>query len=205
MSRKRFKRKFHNLTYKFMKIRIYGDPILREVGKKITHFDQDLKKLAEGMFAVMYDSNGIGLAAQQVGYALQLFVVDLQLRKVSQDYTVCYDGKDHLYALLEPLVVINPKLKSTSEEVSTYEEGCLSFPGIQKAIIRPKNIHLSFQDLQGHPHTLTCNALLATCLQHENDHVQGRLFIDHLSSDEQKRIKPELRKLKRQTKAIIPE
>ena len=145
------------------------------------------------------------MAAQQVGYALQLFVVDLQLPKLTQDCSVCYDGKDCLFSLLEPIVIINPKLKSTSDEVNTFEEGCLSFPGIQKTIIRPKNVHLSFQDLKGRPHTLTCNNLLATCFQHENDHLQGRLFIDHLDPDEDKRIKLQLRELKRQTKAIIRE
>ncbi len=141
------------------------DPVLRQVSKPIEQVDSQVQKFADDMLATMYDAPGIGLAAIQVGEPIRLLVVD-----------VSKDDEEN-----QPLVVINPKVLSYSDGRSSYEEGCLSIPGYYAEVERPAEITMQYVDRDGKEQQLNANGLLATCLQHEIDHLDGVLFIDHIS------------------------
>ena len=176
----------------------FNSPILREKGTKIAAFDTALAKLAADMIDTMHEAHGIGLAAQQIGQALQLCVVDL--RETEADFDWEYDGTRPPIDLFMPLTIVNPVLKIVPEPTDSYEEGCLSFPEIRGDVIRPDEITVKFQDTAGVPHTLRCNGLLARCVQHEADHLNGVLFIDRMAKPVLATIEPELKALKKQTR-----
>ncbi|MGQ3210342.1 MAG: peptide deformylase [Shinella sp.] len=144
---------------------ILPDPILREVSKPIETMDSEVKKLADDMLETMYDAPGIGLAAIQIGVARRMLVLD-----------VSKDGEDKT-----PLVFINPEVVSASDARSVYEEGCLSIPDYYAEVERPAMITVKYLDRDGKEQLTQADGLLATCLQHEIDHLNGVLFIDHIS------------------------
>lgn len=144
---------------------ILPDPILREVSKPIETIDSEVKKLADDMLETMYDAPGIGLAAIQIGVARRMLVLD-----------VSKDGEDKT-----PLVFINPEVVSSSDARSVYEEGCLSIPDYYAEVERPAIITVRHLDRDGKEQVTEADGLLATCLQHEIDHLNGVLFIDHIS------------------------
>jgi peptide deformylase len=158
----------------------YNAPILRKKGEKVAVFDSGLAALAKEMVDTMHEAAGIGLAAQQVGRALQLCVVDL--RKADIDFTWELDGAKPPLDLFMPMVIANPRVtpKAGTDDV-IFEEGCLSFPEIRGDVIRPDAITVHFQDERGVPHVLHCDGLLARCIQHEADHLNGVLFIDRMT------------------------
>jgi len=176
----------------------FNSPILRKKGVKVTAFNQALSDLAADMIDTMHAAEGIGLAAQQIGQASQLCVLDL--RQAQADFDWEYDGIRPPLELFMPLVVVNPELKLVPEPTDSYEEGCLSFPGIRGDVVRPDEVALTFQDLTGAAHTLRCNGLLGRCVQHECDHLQGVLFIERMSKEVLAGIEPELKALKKQTR-----
>jgi len=177
----------------------YDEAILRRKGETVTRFDKELARLAEGMIAKMHEAEGIGLAAQQVGYAFQLCVVDL--RESSADYNYEYNGARPPKELFMPLIVINPKISIAEGAVeSPFEEGCLSFPGIRGEVIRPDKIIVNFQDERGNKHIIKCDGLLARCFQHEYDHLQGILFTDRMLKPMRALIEPEIKALVKQTR-----
>ncbi len=136
------------------------------------------------MFETMYAAHGIGLAAIQVGIPLRLLVIDLQPEDTDAEPEPCdHDGHDHVHYPLkkEPRIFINPEILDPAEELATYQEGCLSVPDIYADIDRPKTCRVRWQDLDGNPHEEEMDGLMATCIQHEMDHLNGILFIDHLS------------------------
>jgi peptide deformylase len=143
---------------------ILPDPILRQVSKPIETVDGEVRKLADDMLETMYDAPGIGLAAIQVGVARRLLVLD-----VSKD-----DEK-------APLVFINPEVVASSDTRSVYEEGCLSIPDYYAEVERPATITVKYLDRDGKEQVTEADGLLATCLQHEIDHLNGVLFIDYIS------------------------
>ena len=160
------------------------DPRLKEVSAPVETFDDDLRQLVADMFETMYDANGIGLAAIQIGVAKRLLVIDLQPEDPDAEPVACdHDGHDHTHqpTKREPRVFINPEILETSEELATYNEGCLSIPEIYAEVDRPARCRARWQDLDGGKHEAEMDGLLATCLQHEMDHLNGILFIDHLS------------------------
>ena len=158
----------------------YNEPILRVRGERIGKFDAALAQLAHEMIATMHDAGGIGLAAQQIGRALQLCVVDLRESDAEFDYEL--DGARPPLDLFMPLVIANPQLTITPGTPETvYEEGCLSFPKIRGDIARQDSITVKFQDERGVAHVLRCDGLLARCIQHEVDHLNGVLFIDRMT------------------------
>lgn len=162
-----------------LKIVHYGDPILRRKGERITKFDKALAQLAAEMVDTMHQAAGIGLAAQQIGRAIQLCVVDL--RRTEAEFTWELDGAKPPLEVFMPMTIVNPELsvtRGTAEDV--YEEGCLSFPNIRGDVVRPEVITVKYQDEHGMPHTLHCDGLLARCIQHEADHLNGVLFIDRM-------------------------
>jgi peptide deformylase len=158
---------------------------LKQVSKPVETFDDDLRTLVADMFETMYDAPGIGLAAIQVGVPLRVLVIDLQPDDPDAEPEVCtsHGGHSHTHqpTRREPQVFINPALSPTTEEQSVYSEGCLSVPEIYADVTRPTAIHARWQDLDGVVHEADIDGLLATCLQHEMDHLEGILFIDHLS------------------------
>jgi peptide deformylase len=144
---------------------ILPDPILRQVSKPIETIDSEVKKLADDMLETMYDAPGIGLAAIQIGVARRMLVLD-----------VSKEGEDK-----KPLVFINPEVVSASDTRSVYEEGCLSIPDYYAEVERPAVISVKHLDRDGKEQLTEADGLLATCLQHEIDHLNGVLFIDHIS------------------------
>ena len=176
----------------------YGDPTLRLKGAAVEHFDENLKTLVEGMFETMYIEEGIGLAAQQVGIAQQICVVDVRPPENSSlHFNYRYDEKDLPLDLFMPLALINPKVEINDPTESSYQEGCLSFPGIQGQVVRPSGISCQFQDCAGQPHRLEADGLLARCILHEVDHLNGILFIDKMERKDLQKNSTRIKQLKR--------
>jgi peptide deformylase len=185
-----------------MSLRIvhYNEPVLRAKGEKVIAFDPALARFADEMIATMHDAGGIGLAAQQMGRALQLCVVDL--REAEADFTWEIDGARPPLDLFMPLVIANPKVTIPPGTSSSYfEEGCLSFPKIRGEIERPDAVHVKFEDERGIPHQLSCDGLFARCIQHEVDHLNGVLFIERMEKDTRAELDEAIRALARETKA----
>lgn len=177
----------------------YSDPILRRKGEKVTVFDAALVQLSKKMIATMHAAAGIGLAAQQIGRALQVCVVDLRPAEV--DFTWELDGARPPLELFMPMTIVNPDLtiaRGTDEYL--YEEGCLSFPNIRGDVARPDAITVKFKDEHGVPHLLRCDGLLARCIQHEADHLNGILFIDRMDKKVRAKIDPEVKALAKATR-----
>jgi len=178
----------------------YNDPVLRRKGEKITVFDEALASFASQMIDTMHEARGIGLAAQQVGRAIQLTVVDLRGTEAEFDWKL--DGAKTPLELFMPMVVVNPKLtvaRKTSTIVS--EEGCLSFPEIRGNVERAGAVSAKFTDQNGLPHTLECTGLFARCLLHEADHLKGILFIDRMDKAVRAGIDEAARALAKRTEA----
>ena len=157
-----------------LKILKFPDERLRTKAKPVLDFDYNLKKLVEDMAETMYDAPGIGLAATQVNVHKRVIVVD-----VSND-------KNNLKAL------INPKLEKNSTEQKVYEEGCLSVPGVYEEVKRPDVVEITYQDINGNIHNIKADGLLSVCIQHEMDHLLGKVFVDYLSRLKQDRIKKKI-------------
>jgi peptide deformylase len=177
----------------------YDDPILRKKGEKVKNFDAVLAQLAAEMVETMHDAGGIGLAAQQVGRALQLCVVDL--RDVHAEFSWRLDGAQPPLELFMPMIIVNPKITPEPLAEATSEEGCLSFPNIRGDVARPELIVVKFHDEHGTPHTLHCDGLFARCIQHEADHLNGVLFIDRMDKKILAKLEPAISELKKQTRA----
>jgi peptide deformylase len=178
----------------------YNDPVLRRKGEKITKFDGALASFASEMIASMHEARGIGLAAQQVGRAIQLTVADLRGTDAEFDWEL--DGKKTPLELFMPMIVVNPKLavaRKTPRIVS--EEGCLSFPEIRGNVERAGAVSATFSDQFGHPHTLECTGLFARCLLHEADHLNGILFIDRMDKATRATVDEAVKALAKRTKA----
>ena len=161
------------------------DPRLKQISIPVDNFDDQLKLLAADMFETMYEAPGIGLAAVQVGVPIRLLVIDLQPEDEDAEPEECteHGGHSHSHKPLkkEPRVFINPEILEESEELEIYNEGCLSVPEIYAEVERPAVIRARWQDLDGKVHEETIDGMLATCLQHEMDHLEGIVFIDRIS------------------------
>ena len=163
------------------------DPRLKTVSKPVETFDDELKTLVSDMFETMYAARGIGLAAIQVGVPLRVLVIDLQEPDPEAEPEECHhdhgDGHAHTHQPIknDPRVFVNPEILDPAEELNTYQEGCLSVPEIYADVDRPKACRVRWQDLDGNVHEEAMEGLMATCIQHEMDHLEGILFIDHLS------------------------
>lgn len=185
-----------------MSLRIvhYNEAILRTKGEKVIAFDATLGALATAMVATMHTAAGIGLAAQQIGRALQLCVVDL--RESDADFAWELDGARPPLDLFMPLVLANPQItvvRGTPETV--YEEGCLSFPKIRGEIARPDAITVKFHDERGVPHILKCDGLFSRCIQHEVDHLNGVLFIERMDKKTRAEVDEAVKTLAKETRA----
>lgn len=179
----------------------YNSAILRTRGAAIANFDSSLATLVQDMVETMHAANGIGLAAQQIGQALQLCVVDLRLAEKDFDWEL--DGAHPPMDIFMPFAVINPLITVTPGTKKTvYEEGCLSFPEIRGDVYRADEITVRYQDQFGIGHVMRCNGLLSRCIQHEADHLNGTLFIDRMDKGVRLDIERSVKELARQTKEL---
>ncbi|MEP6976037.1 MAG: peptide deformylase [Spartobacteria bacterium] len=158
----------------------YGDPVLRAKGKRVAAIDESVRELAANMIETMHEANGVGLAAQQIGEALQLTVIDVAGAE-DQASTMKLNGAEVEPNSAMPLVLVNPEL-TLHEETDLALEGCLSFPEITADIRRSISVLLRAQSLEGEPLEIEASGLLARALQHEVDHLNGILFIDRMSA-----------------------
>jgi peptide deformylase len=176
----------------------YGDPILRAKGKQLEKIDDHIRELAASMIETMHVANGIGLAAQQVGEALQLTVLDVSQIE-DRPSTLRLNGKDVDPTESMPLVLINPEIELGGEtEIGT--EGCLSFPEINGQIERAESTMARAQNLEGDKIEIVATGLLARAIQHEVDHLNGILFIDRMNSAAKAALSSRLKRLQKQTK-----
>ncbi len=179
----------------------YGHPVLRKKGERIESVTPEIKKLIADMFATMEANHGVGLAAQQVGVAKQLTVIDVREIK-DRPSTLELDGKPTDVASIMPLVLINPVVTPAGEPV-TGGEGCLSFPEIFAEISRPGTVDVTALDAKGKPITFRCGGLLARAVQHETDHLNGLLFIDRMDKKTKSELQDELDDLQAMTKQAL--
>ena len=157
----------------------FPDPRLRTIAKPVATVDDGIRTLVDDMFETMYEAQGIGLAATQVDVHLRVIVIDLQ---------------DDEHA---PLVMINPEYEVLTQQIEEMQEGCLSVPGFYEVVKRPEHVLLKALDRDGSAYELEATGLLAVCIQHECDHLNGKLFVDHLSNLKRSRIRSKITKQKR--------
>ena len=179
----------------------YGQPVLRQKGAKIETITPEIKKLITDMFATMEANHGVGLAAQQVGVAKQLTVIDVR-EITDRPSTLELDGQPADVAGIMPLVLINPVVTPAGEP-ATGGEGCLSFPEIFAEITRPETVDVKALDAKGKPIAFRCGGLLARAVQHETDHLNGLLFIDRMDKKTKAELQPELDELQAATKKAL--
>jgi peptide deformylase len=179
----------------------YGHPMLWQKGERIPSVTPEITRLIKDMFETMYDAAGIGLAAQQVGRALQLTVIDVREVK-DRPSSLQFDGKETEVAALMPLVLINPELRPFGDAVAG-PEGCLSFPEIYEEISRSPFVEVKALNEKGEAQHFTAGGLLARAIQHEVDHLNGILFIHRMSAKSKQALKPELEALQAETKAAL--
>mgnify|MGYP001315336414 FL=1 len=160
-----------------LKILIFPDQRLRTVAKEVLVIDDEIKALVSNLLETMYEGNGIGLSATQVNIHKRILVVDVSEEKDS------------------PLVLINPKIKVLNKEEKIYSEGCLSVPGFFEEVSRPSEINITALNLEGERFTIMATDLLAVAVQHEMDHLDGKIFVDFLSNLKRQRIKSKLLKI----------
>lgn len=185
-----------------LEILTYPNPVLREVSEPVTEFGPELKKFAEDMLETMYDANGIGLAAIQVGRPIQMLVVDTRsrdLENASDD-----DHTELEKKITQPLVLINPEIVQGWGK-TTFDEGCLSVPSFFETVERFEKVEIKAKDVNGKEIRFTTDGLLAICIQHEMDHLKGMLFIDHISFTKSNKIKNQIKKSGYPTKEEIEE
>ena len=167
-------------------IRLYGDPVLRRKAESVVEIDDEIRELAADMIDTMYEAEGVGLAAPQIGLSIRIIVADAE----------------HGEGGGSPRVFVNPEILEKDGEWR-FEEGCLSIPGIRADVVRPERIVLRFQDLDGQEHVEEMHEIWARILQHEIDHLEGKLFIDYLSQIKKTLIRKTLRELEYEAQAYL--
>lgn len=163
-------------------ILIHPDPRLKKVCDPVATVDAGIRKLADDMLETMYDAPGVGLAGPQIGILKRIFVIDCSYKDDAAD----------------PMVLINPEITWKSEELNTHEEGCLSIPEMYDDVTRPKQVRMAYLDADGKPQEREFDELYATAVQHELDHLDGKLFIDYLSGLRRTMITKKMKKLKKE-------
>ncbi len=169
---------------------IAPDPRLKTPSKPVDSITDEVRAFMDDMLETMYNMQGIGLAAVQVGVHQRILVMDIN--RASERYPDAESGEES-----HPIFMVNPEIIARSKEDNIYEEGCLSFPGQYAEVTRPERVTIQYLDYHGNAQTLECDGLLATCVQHEIDHLDGITFVDHLSRMKREMV---LRRLKKQQK-----
>ncbi len=168
------------------------DPVLKTVADPVAEVDDEVRRLMDNMLETMYDAPGIGLAAPQVGVLSRVIVADVAKREATED---------HPEVEPDPIFLANPEIIWQSEATSDYEEGCLSIPEIYETVTRPAEVTVRYLDRDNSEQELNCSGIMATCLQHEIDHLNGVLFIDHISRLKRQLIVRKFTKAKRLAEA----
>lgn len=179
----------------------YGDPVLRKKGARIDSITPEIEGLIADMKETMYAAKGVGLAAQQVGHALQLAIVDVT-GVTDRPSTLRLQGELAVVEDFMPVVLINPQVTPIADAV-TGPEGCLSFPEIYGEITRPEAVAVTAMNERGEQFSFQCGGLLARAVQHEADHLNGILFIDRMDAATKRDLKPELEALQAETKLLL--
>src|SRR6266536_928696 len=179
----------------------YGHPMLRQRGARVERITPDVRQLIADMLETMHAAAGVGLAAQQVGHALQLTVIDVRAAK-DRPSTLERNGQPAEVAAFMPLVLMNPEITPAAQPVSG-PEGCLSFPEIYAEIARPESVDVVGMNEKGEPMEFRCGGLLGRAVQHEADHLNGILFIDRMSAAAKKVLKRQLDDVQAETKAAL--
>lgn len=180
----------------------FGTPVLRQKGVRVEKITAEIKKLIKDMLDTMEAAHGVGLAAQQVGHAIQLTVIDVRGVK-DRPSTLELDGKEADVHAFMPLILINPQVKPVGDNLIAGPEGCLSFPEVYADITRPASVAVSALDEHGETISFRCGGLLARAVQHETDHLNGILFIDRMPKETKADLKPELDAIQAETKAEL--
>ena len=183
----------YKLEGELLNIHTYPDPILQKKATDVSEFDEELKTLCKNMLYTMYNAPGIGLAAPQVGLSKRIFVIDVEYNREETEE----DSGEFTMSGFKPMVFINPVIKEKKGN-TTYQEGCLSIPGIYEDVKRAEDIVVEYKDTDGNSHELEAAELLSICIQHENDHLDGIVFIDRLSTLKKNFFKKKLIKAKKQ-------
>ena len=182
-------------------ILVIPEPVLKQVAEPVAEVDDEVRRLLADMLETMYDAPGIGLAAPQIGVSRRLVVVDVAERSVAENdegpVTAMPDA-DAAPVEPQPIKLVNPEIVWASEERSRYEEGCLSIPDYYEEVERPARVRVRYLDETGAAQEIEADGLLATCLQHEIDHLDGVLFIDHISRLKRDRVAKRFAKEKRE-------
>lgn len=165
----------------------------------VTSFDKKLETLAADMLETMYHSQGIGLAAVQVGHHLRMIVVDVEWGSPR------YAGTEREGQPGKPIILVNPEIIESSATMAIFAEGCLSFPEHYSDVERPAQVSVRYQDIKGEPHTIHATGILSVCIQHEIDHINGIVFVDHISKLKRDMILRKLKKAKRFNLQDTPE
>lgn len=181
-----------------MQVEKYGNAILREKAVPVEVVDDDIRRLADDMIATMRAENGIGLAAEQVGRREAVCVIEVP---VELDFDRNHQRMN--IGIEMPLVLVNPVITTRSEDMEVCDEGCLSFPGFALPVKRPSRISVRYVDLRGDNNEISVQGLLARAIQHEMDHLEGRLIIDHISKVKRLSIAAQLKKLKQSTESEL--
>lgn len=176
-----------------LKILTYPDPRLKEVSTPVEKFDADLKKLSEDMLETMYDANGIGLAAPQVGVLKRFLVIDTRPKDENGERYEYEEMTELERQVPQPLFLANPRIVK-GEGKQTFDEGCLSIPGFYETVERFDVVEVEAEDINGKTFSFKTDGTLAVCVQHEMDHLEGKLFIDRISFVKSNRIKTSIKK-----------
>lgn len=183
---------------KILPLVIAPDPLLKQISKPVQEVDDALRAFMNDMVTTMYSEHGIGLAAVQVGVLKRVLVMDLDYEFTDHHHHHGHHDCDGIHVKnTNPRFFVNPQIIEKSEENSAYNEGCLSFPGARSEVIRPEVVTVKYLDEQGKEHVEEMDGLLATCIQHEIDHLNGITFVDHISKVKREMILNKMRKLKK--------
>lgn len=183
----------YKLEGESLPIKTYPDPVLTKIAEEVTVFDQELQTLCKNMLYTMYKAPGIGLAAPQIGVSKRIFVIDVDYERDETEE----DSGEFLLSEFNPRIFINPTFKEKVGE-TTYQEGCLSLPGIYEDIKRFESIVVEYNDVNGELKTMEADGLLSICIQHENDHLDGIVMIDRMSKLKKSFFKKKLIKAKKE-------
>lgn len=175
-----------------LKIHTYPDPVLTKVAEEVVDFNEDLKTLCKNMLFTMYHAPGIGLAAPQIGLSKRIFVIDVDFDREETSE----DSGEFELSNFQPKVFINPVIKEKDGEI-VYQEGCLSLPGVFEDVKRFEKVVVEYQDTDGNKNEMNAEDLLSICIQHENDHLDGIVFLDRLSVLKKNFFKKKLTKAKK--------
>ena len=178
-------------------ILVAPDPRLKQASQPVAEVTDELRALMDDMLDTMYDAPGIGLAAIQIGVPKRILVIDIARPVDDKGEPIDKPTEEQYIAARRPMYFVNPEITWASDELVTCEEGCLSVPDLYEEVDRPARVKVKFLDYHGQPQEIDCDGMLAVCIQHEMDHLEGILFIDHLSSLKRNMMLKKLAKARR--------